>query len=136
MSHSVTLIPLENFWVTLYSARLEDERLLREAKFYLAVRCHDLREDRIKEMFPYVAKVGWREDMDTIISALPGVRLTHEPLPPPQITAPREGFQWFILDTEGAYWERVKHFKNICVRVTEQIPEPELELYAVCPIDT
>lgn len=135
MSHSVTLIPLQKLWVTLYGARVEDERLFREAAFYLAVRCPGESEEKIKDKIPRLAKVAGRDVIDTVVSrALPGVWMTHQPIPPEQIDSPREGFQWFLLETQSAYWEGIKGSKSICVRVPLIFPEElELELYAIIP---
>ncbi len=125
-------IPLEKTRDTLYIGRVEDERLLKEAGFYLAVHAQ-MPESRLIEGIPRVVKIGSRDVIDTIInSALPGVVLTHAS-PPPAPVPTRVGFRYFMLDTIGPYWEGIKGSKVIAVYVPDEIPDEKLELYAVKP---
>lgn len=125
-------IPLEKTRDTLYIGRVEDERLLKEAGFYLAVRAQ-MPESKIIEGVPRVVKIGSRDVIDTIIgSALPGVVLTHANPPPAPIPA-RVGFRYFMLDTMGPYWNGIKGSKVIAVYVPDEIVDEKLEMYAVKP---
>ncbi len=125
-------IPLEKTRDTLYVGRVEDERLLKEAGFYLAVRAQ-MPESRLIEGIPRVVKIGSRDVIDTIInSALPGVVLTHAS-PPPAPIPTRVGFRYFMLDTIGPYWDGIKGSKVIAVYVPDEIPDETLEMYAVKP---
>ncbi len=125
-------IPLEKTRDTLYVGRVEDERLLKEAGFYLAVRAQ-MPESKLIEGVPRVIKIGSRDVIDTIInSALPGVVLTHAS-PPPAPVPTRVGFRYFMLDTIGPYWDGIKGSKVIAVYVPDDIPDEKLELYAVKP---
>src|SRR5262249_62314962 len=70
-------IPLENVRKSLYVARTQDEQLLKEAAFYLAVRAQ-MPENRLIELVPRVVKIAARDVIDAVVgSALPGVTLTH-----------------------------------------------------------
>jgi type VI secretion system protein ImpJ len=125
-------IPLEKTRDTLYVGRVEDERLLKEAGFYLAV-SSKMPESKLIETVPRVVKIGSRDVIDTIInSALPGVVLTHAN-PPPAPIPTRVGFRYFMLDTIGPYWDGIKGSKVISVYVPDEIPEVKLEMYAVKP---
>lgn len=125
-------IPLEKTRDTLYIGRVEDERLLKEAGFYLAVRAQ-MPESKLIEGVPRVVKIGSRDVIDTIIgSALPGVVLTHAS-PPPAPIPTRVGFRYFQLDTIGPYWDGIKGSKLIAVYVPDEIPDEKLEMYAVKP---
>jgi type VI secretion system protein ImpJ len=125
-------IPLEKTRDTLYVGRIEDERLLKEAGFYLAVRAQ-MPESKLIEGVPRVVKIGSRDVIDTIInSALPGVVLTHAS-PPPAPIPTRVGFRYFMLDTIGPYWDGIKGSKVIAVYVPDEIPDETLEMYAVKP---
>ncbi len=125
-------IPLEKTRDTLYVGRVEDERLLKEAGFYLAVRAQ-MPESKLIEGVPRVVKIGSRDVIDTIIgSALPGVVLTHAS-PPPAPIPTRVGFRYFMLDTIGPYWDGIKGSKVIAVYVPDEIPDELLEMYAVKP---
>ena len=123
-------IPLEKTRETLYVGRIEDERLFKEAAFYLAVKSK-IPESKVIEGVPRIIKIGSRDVIDTIIgSALPGVVLTHASPPPAPIPA-RIGFKYFMLDTVGPYWDGIKGSKVVSVYVPEEIPDEEIEMYAV-----
>ena len=125
-------IPLEKTRETLYVGRVEDERLLKEAGFYLAVRAQ-MPESKLIEGVPRVIKIASRDVIDSVIgSALPGVVLTHSNPPPAPIPA-RIGFRYFMLDTIGPYWNGIKGSKVIAVYVPDEIPDEKLEMYAVKP---
>lgn len=125
-------IPLEKINPTLYVGRVEDERLLSEAGFYLAVRAQ-MPEARIIEDVPRVIKIASRDVIDTVVGrALPGVHLMHAN-PPPAPIPTRVGFRYFQLESSGAYWEGIKGSKIVAVYVPEKIPDEKLEMYAVKP---
>jgi type VI secretion system protein ImpJ len=125
-------IPLEKVRDTLYVGRVEDERLLKEAGFYLAVRAQ-MPESKLIEGVPRVVKIASRDVIDSVIgSALPGVVLTHANPPPAPIPA-RVGFRYFMLDSIGPYWNGIKGSKVVAVYVPDEIPDEKLEMYAVKP---
>ncbi len=125
-------IPLEKISPTTYIGRIEDERLLKEAGFYLAVKAQ-MPESKLIEDVPRVVKIASRDVIDTVVGrALPGVVLSHANPPPAPIPS-RVGFRYFMLDTSGAYWEGIKGSKIIAVNVPEKIPNEKLEMYAVKP---
>ena len=125
-------IPLEKTRDTLYVGRIDDERLLKEAEFYLAVRAQ-MPEAKLMEGVPRVVKIASRDVIDSVIgSALPGVVLTLASPPPAPIPA-RVGFKYFKLDTIGPYWNGINGSKVISVYVPNDIPDEKLEMYAVKP---
>jgi type VI secretion system protein ImpJ len=125
-------IPLEKTRDTLYVGRVEDERLLKEAAFYLAVRSQ-MPEAKLIEGVPRVVKIASRDAIDQVIgAALPGVVLTHANPPPAPIPA-RAGFKYFMLDTIGPYWNGIRGSKVLAVHVPDEIPDEKLEMYAVKP---
>jgi type VI secretion system protein ImpJ len=125
-------IPLEKVRDTLYVGRVEDERLLKEAGFYLAVRAQ-MPESKLIEGVPRVVKIASRDVIDSVIgSALPGVVLTHANPPPAPIPA-RVGFRYFMLDNIGPYWNGIKGSKVVAVYVPDEIPDEKHEMYAVKP---
>ncbi|HEX8396023.1 MAG TPA: type VI secretion system baseplate subunit TssK [Pyrinomonadaceae bacterium] len=126
-------IPLEKVRDTLYVGRITDDRLLKEAAFYLAVRA-EMRESKLIESVPRVIKIASRDVVEAVIgSALPGVPLTHQS-PPPAAIPTRVGFHYFALDTvKNPYWDGIKGAKTIAVYVPEELPDERLEMYAVKP---
>jgi type VI secretion system protein ImpJ len=125
-------IPLEKITPTMYIGRVEDERLLKEAEFYLAVNAQ-MPESKLIEDIPRVVKIASRDVIDTVVGrALPGVVLSHAN-PPPAPIPTRIGFRYFMLDSTGAYWEGIKGSKVVAVYVPEKVPDEKLEMYAVKP---
>lgn len=125
-------IPLEKTRETLYVGRIEDERLLKEASFFLAVRAQ-MPESKLIDGVPRVVKIASRDVIDSVIgSALPGVVLTHTNPPPAPIPA-RVGFKYFQLDSIGPYWNGISGSKVISVYVPSEVPDEKIELYAVKP---
>lgn len=125
-------IPLEKIRETLYIGRVTDDRLLKEAAFYLAVKAN-LPDNRLMEAVPRTIKIASRDVIEAVIgSALPGVGLSFQSPPPAPIPA-RIGFQYFSLDTKNPYWDGIKGAKIIAVYVPDEIPDERLEMYAVKP---
>lgn len=125
-------IPLEKVRDALYVGRVEDERLLKEAGFFLAVRSQ-IPEAKLIEGVPRVIKIASRDVIDTVIgSALPGVVLSYSNPPPAPIPA-RIGFKYFSLDSNGPYWDGIRGSKVLAVYVPDEIPGEKLEMYAVKP---
>ncbi|HKA17947.1 MAG TPA: type VI secretion system baseplate subunit TssK [Blastocatellia bacterium] len=125
-------IPLENVRKSLYVARTQDEQLLKEAAFYLAVRAQ-MPESRLIELVPRVVKIAARDVIDAVVgSALPGVTLRHAS-PPPAPIPTRVGFHYFGLDSVGPYWDTIQGSKVMAIYVPDEFPEVKLEMYAVKP---
>jgi type VI secretion system protein ImpJ len=125
-------IPLEKVRESLYAGRVLDDRLLKEAGFYLAVRA-EIPEGQLIERVPRVIKVASRDTIDVVIgSALPGVTLTLASPPPAPIPL-RPKFHYFALDTNGMFWERIAGSKALAVYVPEELKDETVELYAVKP---
>ncbi len=104
-------IPLEKTRDTLYVGRIEDERLLKEAEFYLAVRAQ-MPEAKLMEGVPRVVKIASRDVIDSVIgSALPGVVLTLASPPPAPIPS-RVGFQVFQTGHHRAILEWDQRFEG------------------------
>jgi len=125
-------IPLEKVRESLYAGRIVDDRLLKEAGFYLGVRA-EIPEGQLIERVPRVIKVASRDTIDVVIgSALPGITLTHAS-PPPAPIPTRPKFHYFALDSSGIFWERIAGSKALAVYVPEEFKDEKVELYAVKP---
>ncbi len=125
-------IPLEKTRDALYVGRVQDERLLKEAGFFLGVRAQ-MPEHKLMEVVPRVIKIASRDVVDAIInSALPGLKLNLAS-PPPAPIPTRIGYKYFSLETSGPYWDSIKSSKIISIYVPDEIPDEKLELFAVKP---
>jgi type VI secretion system protein ImpJ len=125
-------IPLENTRQSLYVGRVQDDRLLKDAAFFLGVRAQ-LPDSRLIERVPRVVKIASRDVIDAVVgNALPGVVLAHASPAPAPIPA-RVGYQYFGLDSVGPYWDTIKGSKSIAVYVPDEFPDVKLEMYAIKP---
>jgi type VI secretion system protein ImpJ len=125
-------IPLESTRESVYVGRVEDERLLGEAEFFLGVSAK-ISEGQLIERAPRVIKFASRDVIDAVIgSGLPGVTLSHAS-PPPTPIPTRIGFHYFRLDKEGVFWKAVRDSRSVAVYVPDELPGEKIELYAVKP---
>jgi type VI secretion system protein ImpJ len=125
-------IPLENVRESLYTGRVQDERLLAEAAFFLGVRAQ-VPEGRLIERVPRVVKIASRDTIDAVIgSAMEGVKLLHAS-PPPAPIPTRVGYHYFGLDTVGPFWDRIRGSKGLAVYIPNEFPDVKLEMYAIKP---
>lgn len=125
-------IPLEIVRESLYAGRVQDDRLLREATFFLGVRAQTP-EGRLIERVPTVVKIASRDVIDAVVgSALPGVVLTHASPPPAPIPS-RLGYHYFGLDSVGPFWDGIRGSKTVAVYVPNEFPDVKIEMYAIKP---
>ena len=125
-------IPLENVRESLYAGQIQDDRLLKEASFFLGVRAQ-VPESRLIDRVPRVVKIASRDVVDAVVgSALPGVTLTHAS-PPPAPIPTRVGYHYFGLDSIGPFWDSIRGSKTIAVYVPNEFPDVKIEMYAVKP---
>jgi type VI secretion system protein ImpJ len=125
-------IPLETTRESVYVGRVEDERLLAEAEFFLGVSAK-VSEGQLIERVPRIVKVASRDVIDAVIgSGLPGLTLAHAS-PPPAPIPTRVGFHYFHLRREGVFWQAIGKARTIAVYVPQELVDEKLELYAVKP---
>ena len=125
-------IPLEGTRESVYVGRIQDERLLADAGFYLGVAAK-IPEGQLIERVPRVIKIASRDVIDAVIgSGLPGVTLLHAS-PPPAPIPTRIGFHYFTLDKNGVFWDAVRDSQSVAVYVPKEFVDEKLELYAVKP---
>ena len=62
--------------------------------------------------------------------ALPGMALTHLPVPPPAISARAETL-YFGISRSGPCWDHMAKTREIGVYIPGEFPNPEAEILAV-----
>jgi type VI secretion system protein ImpJ len=125
-------IPLESTREGVYVGRVQDERLLEAAEFYLGVNAK-VPEGQLIERVPRIVKIASRDLIDGIIhSGVTGVGLAHSS-PPPSPIPTRIGFHYFNLGKEGVFWDALRNSKSVAVYVPQELADQKLELYAVKP---
>jgi len=124
------VIPLERTRDFLHIGRIEDERLLKTAQFYLGAHAQ-VAAGRLIGEIPAKAKISSPDQINDLIGrAVPGVELVHEPVPPTAIPA-KTGFKYFHLSAHGRSWEAIGRARALALYLPDEFPEMKLELVAV-----
>lgn len=130
ISSRYAVIPLVNTKPSFLVGRLESERLIDKADFYLSI-SSELPTTHLLDAVPMKLKIGSPDDVEKILnSALPGVRLTHAPQTPSALPV-RVGNHYFALEPQGQIFERMMKAHSICIYVPQALLEIEIELIAV-----
>ncbi|PYP91733.1 MAG: type VI secretion system baseplate subunit TssK [Candidatus Angelobacter sp. Gp1-AA117] len=127
-------IPLKLARPSVYSATIEDERLLHNCKFFLAISA-DIGDAELVARVPSLVKAGAASHVEEMIRrALPGLRLTYSASPPPDIPVKLK-YKYFSLELTGKVWEGVQRARDFGVYAPAEMPNPQLELIVVLPAD-
>jgi type VI secretion system protein ImpJ len=120
-------IPLKSTGRYTYEGEVLDPRCLGRSRWILAIHSNIGEADLISRAQRQV-KLCSAELLPEIVKvSLPGLGLTHLPLPPSAI-APKVDFQYFGVNRAGSAWESVMQTKKVGVYVPGDVPEPEIEL--------
>lgn len=124
------IIPLVKTRDLLHVGRVEDDRLLQTAQFYLGADAK-MPAGRLVEELPAKSKISSPDHVGELIGrAVPGVELLHEPVPPAAIPV-RAGFKYFQLSRHGRAWEAINRAKALALYLPDDFPELKLELVAI-----
>ncbi|HWP19958.1 MAG TPA: type VI secretion system baseplate subunit TssK [Burkholderiaceae bacterium] len=123
-------ISLEEVRPSFHHGRLDSEKINAQTHLYLGIAA-DLPPTELVEALPMRLKVGSPDDVEKmVLSALPGVRLTHAPQVPAAVPV-RPGHFYFLLEPRGPLYERMLQSQSISIYVPAGISGLELELVAV-----
>ncbi len=87
-----------------------------------------MREADLISRTPLLAKACSATHIEQLIrQALPGLKMTHVPVPPRAIPV-KLRYQYFSLERTGPVWEAIVRARNFGVYVPGDIPNPEMEL--------
>ena len=125
-------LPLKLVQPSVWATALEQDRYLSAPAIYLAVNSA-ARPGDLAMRGPGVMKVTSAAQMDHLIrQALPGVAMTHVPMPPSTIPVKLD-HQYFLLQKAGQDWDAIVRARNLAVYVPSEFPDPQLELVIVLP---
>jgi type VI secretion system protein ImpJ len=114
----------------LYRAPVTDERCLRHARWILGVRS-SIGESELLRLAPRLIKVCSAQFVPELVKrALPGMSLTHQPVPPAAVRAEAD-MHYFSIDTSGACWEHILQTRNTGLYVPGEIADPEFSLTVI-----
>ena len=128
----VVPVMLEHDRPTIWIGRIQDERLVEGAEYYLSVRA-EIPAHELLEQLPRLCKAGAPDEVEQIInSALPGIPLRPLSRLPAAIPVRIEN-QYFALDTAHPAFARMLAARACQFYVPGSMPDASLELFAVLP---
>ncbi|WP_211702491.1 type VI secretion system baseplate subunit TssK [Paraburkholderia aspalathi] len=128
----VVPIALERVRGTIWVGKINDERLVDGADYYLSVQS-GLPAHALLEQLPRLCKAGAPDEVEQIVnSALPGIPLRTMSRLPAAIPIRVEN-QYFALDSAHPAFKRMVAARACQFYVPASIPDVSLELYAVLP---
>jgi type VI secretion system protein ImpJ len=125
-------LPLQRVRPYMYAVAIDDDRYLSDSRLFLAVSA-DVTDAELVKRAPSVMRAGAADQVEKMIQrALPGLKLTYVPKPPPEIPVKLK-YRYFSMDTTGDVWEGVRRARNLGVYVPADLPNPRLELIVLLP---
>ncbi|HJV01599.1 MAG TPA: type VI secretion system baseplate subunit TssK [Burkholderiaceae bacterium] len=123
-------IALEEHKTCFHTGKLDSGKLDQNTTLYLAVGA-SMPGVELVEVVPLRFKAGSPDDVDKgVMSALPGVKLTHAPQLPASVPV-RPDTYYFTLDSKSVLYEQMMKAQSITVYVPRGFPDLRLELLAV-----
>jgi len=111
----------------IHAADVRDERCLRRSRWVLGIRSSMGESDLLRQA-PRLVKVCSSKFVPELVKrALPGMTLTHLPVPPTAIRAEAD-MQYFAIDTSGPCWEHILQTRNVGIYIPGEIAQPEFEI--------
>ncbi len=123
-------IPLAAAGDCFYEGKVTDARCLGNSRWILAIRA-GMPESELMTQTPQLVKVCTPVFVRELVNrALPGMPLTHLPIPPPAIST-RVETQYFGISRTGPCWNHMLQTRQIGVYVPSAFPDPELQVLVV-----
>lgn len=120
-------LPLKPLRDSVYATAIDKDQYFENSRPYLAI-SSDLREADLISRTPALAKACSATHIEQLIrQALPGLKLTHVPVPPRAIPV-KLRYQYFSIERSGPVWDAVTRARNFAVYVPGEIPNPDMEL--------
>jgi len=128
-SNTVTLDfhPLEPY---IQGAAVTDERCLRRARWIFGIRS-SLGESELLRQVPRLVKICSSKFVPELVKrALPGLALTHIPVPPAALRAEAD-MQYFAVEASGPCWEHILQTRSVGVYIPGEIAHPVFEVTVI-----
>ena len=123
-------IPLKSAGEYFHDGDVTDTRALGPARWILALRA-DAGEAEIMSRAPQLVKVCSPPFVRELVKrAMPGLTLSHLPVPPPAVSA-RVDTQYFGISRSGPCWDHIVQTRQVGVYVPGELPNPKVEILAV-----
>ncbi len=123
-------IPLEPAGDYFYEGEITDARVMGRSRWVFAIRA-GMSEPDLMVRTPQLVKICTPPFVRELVKrALPGMGLTHLPVPPQAIPS-RAEFQYFGVSRSGPCWDHMVKTRRVGVYVPGEFPNPELEILVV-----
>jgi type VI secretion system protein ImpJ len=123
-------IPLKPAGQYFYEGEVTDQRCLGGSRWIFAIQAPVGEADLISKT-PALVKVCSKLFVPELVKrALPGMTLTHLPVPPQAISAKVE-MQYFGVSKAGPCWDHIVQTRQVGVYVPGDIPDPGIELLVI-----
>jgi type VI secretion system protein ImpJ len=123
-------VPLKQTGRYFYEGEITDQRCLDRARWILAIRCQIGELELISRVHRLVKICSGQLLPEVVKAALPGLSLSHLPVPPSAV-APKVESQYFGIGRAGSIWEQIVQTRNVGIYVPGEIPQPEIELLVI-----
>jgi type VI secretion system protein ImpJ len=123
-------IPLQAAGDYFYEGDVGDQRCFNRSRWVLAIRSN-VGEAELMARTPQLVKVCTPAFVRELVKrALPGMGLTHLPVPPSAIST-RVETQYFGISRTGPCWDHMVQTRRVGVYVPGEFPKPEVEILVV-----
>jgi type VI secretion system protein ImpJ len=114
----------------LYEGEVSDQRLLGQTRWVFAIQS-PIGEADVITSSPRLVKICSAQYIRELVKrALPGLALTHLPVPPSSISA-RVDTQYFGMSKAGPCWDSVVKTRRVGLYIPGELPDPKPELLVV-----
>jgi type VI secretion system protein ImpJ len=136
-THLETIVPTQYVQIPLvkradyfYEAQVTDQRVLDHCRWIFAIRC-PISEPEVITKTPQLVKLCSKQFLPELVKrALPGMAMTHLPVPPSAIPA-RVDRQYFSVSRHGPCWDHIVQSRQIGLYVPGDLPGPTIELMVI-----
>ena len=124
---SIPLKPVANYF---YEGAITDQRCLDRARWMISVHSALGDADVINRTLQLVKVCSAQFVPQLVKRALPGMELTHVPVPPSAV-ARRVESQYFSVSRAGPCWDHIVQTRRVGIYIPGDIPNPEIELLVI-----
>ena len=137
-THLETIVPTQYVQIPLvkradyfYEAEVKDQRCLDKARWIFAIETPKMSEPEIIGKTPQLVKLCSKQFVPQLVNrALPGMAMTHLPVPPSAIPA-KVDYQYFNVSRTGPCWDHIVQTRQIGLYVPGDLPNPNVELLVI-----
>ena len=124
------VVPLNPSGRYTFVGEIQDQRCVGRARWILAMQS-DAGELDIISRVPRQVKMCSSELLPELVkTSLPGLGLTHLPIPPSAV-APKVEYQYFGVSRSGSAWEDIVRSRKVGLYVPGDFPNPQVELFVI-----